>query len=139
MGLKFFNDNASHDSLLSVKRVLAVASGKGGVGKSSVTVHLARSLSSLGLKVGIFDADIYGPSMQRMVKVLRPPLFDDEIEKVRPATDGELKVMSKGFFSKNQESVIRSPIANRIIQQFVEEVEGGLPQEEYGRTVRNYP
>jgi ATP-binding protein involved in chromosome partitioning len=108
----------------SLTRVYAVASGKGGVGKSSVTVNLAASLAASGLKVGIADADIYGHSVPRMLSVDRPPT---QVEKMIMPPEGHgVKVISIGMFTKGNTPVVwRGPMLHRALQQFLADVYWG--------------
>jgi len=103
----------------SLTRVYAIASGKGGVGKSSVTVNLAAALAAKGLKVGVIDADIYGHSIPRMLAVTDPPTpIDDMI--LAPTAPSGVKVMSIGMFTKGNSPVAwRGPMLHRAIQQFL--------------------
>ena len=106
-----------------VKNIIAVASGKGGVGKSTVTANLAVTLSKMGFKVGILDADIYGPSM--------PIMFDVELErplavtiegksKMRPVENYGVKILSIGFFTKPDQAVVwRGPMAAKALNQMI--------------------
>src|SRR6188768_680474 len=105
----------------SLTRVYAVASGKGGVGKSSVTVNLAASLAQQGLRVGVVDADIYGFSIPRMLGVTgRPTQVDDMI---LPPLSHDVKVISIGMFVPgNQPVVWRGPMLHRALQQFLADV-----------------
>ena len=105
----------------SLTRVYAVASGKGGVGKSSVTANLAAALAGEGLKVGVVDADIYGFSIPRMLGVEgRPTQVDDMI---LPPVSHEVKVISIGMFVPgNQPVVWRGPMLHRALQQFLADV-----------------
>jgi ATP-binding protein involved in chromosome partitioning len=105
----------------SLTRVYAVASGKGGVGKSSVTASLAVALAANGLKVGVVDADIYGFSIPRMLGVgYRPTQVDDMI---LPPIAHEVKVISIGMFVPgNQPVVWRGPMLHRALQQFLADV-----------------
>ncbi|TNY35187.1 Mrp/NBP35 family ATP-binding protein [Thermomonospora catenispora] len=108
----------------SLTKVYAVASGKGGVGKSSVTVNLAAALASLGRKVGVVDADIYGHSVPRMLGVEgRPTKVDDMI---MPPSAHDVKVISVGMFTAgNQPVVWRGPMLHRALQQFLADVYWG--------------
>ncbi|MCB9734167.1 MAG: Mrp/NBP35 family ATP-binding protein [Deltaproteobacteria bacterium] len=109
-----------------VKSVIAVASGKGGVGKSTVAVNLAVSLAKLGAKVGILDADIYGPSLPIMLglKDSRPSVNADEA--IMPLERYGLRVMSMGFMLKEDQAVVwRGPMLGKALQQFVEDVDWG--------------
>ncbi|CAN5424895.1 P-loop NTPase [soil metagenome] len=105
----------------TLTRVYAVASGKGGVGKSSVTVNLAAAMAEQGLRVGVVDADIYGFSVPRMLGVSRPPTQVDEM--ILPPIAQEVKVISIGMFVPgNQPVVWRGPMLHRAMQQFLADV-----------------
>ena len=105
----------------SLTRVYAVASGKGGVGKSSVTTNLAASLAQQGLKVGVVDADIYGFSIPRMLGVDRRPTQVDDM--ILPPDAHDVKVISIGMFVPgNQPVVWRGPMLHRALQQFLADV-----------------
>ncbi|HEU5353447.1 MAG TPA: Mrp/NBP35 family ATP-binding protein [Actinocrinis sp.] len=108
----------------SLTRVFAVASGKGGVGKSSVTVNLAAAMAAKGLKVGIVDADIYGHSVPRMLGVTdRPTQVQDMI--MAPIAHG-VRVISIGMFTPGNEPVVwRGPMLHRALQQFLADVYWG--------------
>jgi ATP-binding protein involved in chromosome partitioning len=105
----------------SLTRVYAVASGKGGVGKSTVTVNLAAAMAAEGLRVGVVDADVYGFSIPRMLGVeLKPTQVDDMI---LPPIAHEVKVISIGMFvPANQPVVWRGPMLHRALQQFLADV-----------------
>src|SRR5208283_4476183 len=105
----------------SLTRVFAVASGKGGVGKSSVTVNLAVALAATGAKVGVVDADIYGRSVPRMLGVTRTPT---QVEKmIMPPSAHGVKVISIGMFTKGNAPVVwRGPMLHRALQQFLADV-----------------
>src|SRR3954449_837035 len=105
----------------SLTRVYAVASGKGGVGKSSVTVNLAASLAQSGLRVGVVDADVYGFSVPRMLGVERRPTQVDDM--ILPPLAHDVKVISIGMFVPgNQPVVWRDPMLHRALQQFLGDV-----------------
>ena len=105
----------------SLTRVYAVASGKGGVGKSSITANLAAALAQQGLKVGVVDADIYGFSIPRMLGVEQKPTQVDEM--ILPPIAHEVKVISIGMFVPgNQPVVWRGPMLHRALQQFLADV-----------------
>ncbi len=108
----------------SLTRVFAVASGKGGVGKSSVTVNLAAALAASGAKVGVADADIYGHSVPRMLGVTGQPT---QVEKmIMPASAHGVKVISIGMFTKGNAPVVwRGPMLHRALQQFLADVYWG--------------
>ncbi|MGC1206384.1 MAG: Mrp/NBP35 family ATP-binding protein [Ornithinimicrobium sp.] len=105
----------------TLTRVYAVASGKGGVGKSSITVNLAAAMAEQGLRVGVVDADIYGFSVPRMLGVSRPPTQVDDM--ILPPIAQEVKVISIGMFVPgNQPVVWRGPMLHRAMQQFLGDV-----------------
>ena len=108
-----------------VKHLIAVASGKGGVGKSTTAVNLAWAMQSLGLKVGLLDADIYGPSLPRMVGLQgaeKPPMEKDKI--LPPHKDG-LPVMSMGFLMGEGAAIWRGPMLTKALQQMLRGVAWG--------------
>ncbi|OFE16886.1 sodium:proton antiporter [Humibacillus sp. DSM 29435] len=105
----------------SLTRVYAVASGKGGVGKSSVTVNLAVAMAEQGLRVGVVDADVYGFSVPRMLGVEQRPTQVDDM--ILPPIAHEVKVISIGMFVPgNQPVVWRGPMLHRALQQFLGDV-----------------
>lgn len=105
----------------SMTRVYAVASGKGGVGKSSVTTNLAAAMAEQGLKVGVVDADIYGFSVPRMLGVEQRPTQVDDM--ILPPISHDVKVISIGMFVPgNQPVVWRGPMLHRALQQFLADV-----------------
>jgi ATP-binding protein involved in chromosome partitioning len=106
----------------SLTRVYCVASGKGGVGKSSVTVNLAAAMAARGLSVGVVDADIYGHSVPRMLGVTgRPTRVDDKM--IMPPQANGVKVISIGMFTPDNSPVVwRGPMLHRTLQQFLSEV-----------------
>jgi len=108
-----------------VRRVIAVASGKGGVGKSTVSVSLAAALSGLGLRVGLLDADVYGPSAPRMLGVDGDPEYHPE-KKLIPLEAWGIKVMSIGFMVDEGAPMIwRGPMASSAVRQMMHEVAWG--------------
>jgi ATP-binding protein involved in chromosome partitioning len=113
--------------LPTVKNIIAVAAGKGGVGKSTVSVNLALSLQAMGAKVGILDADIYGPSIPHMMGT--PARQADKStagDRILPAIHRGLPVMSVDFFVEEGRAVIwRGPMIHKLLQQFLEDVEWG--------------
>jgi len=113
------------DVLKGVKNVIAIASGKGGVGKSTATTNLALSLVAMGAKVGILDADVYGPSVPGMLGITDRPRVNDEGKAIPPEAYG-VKVMSVGMMmGDNDPGIWRGPIVSRILQQFLGAVEWG--------------
>lgn len=106
-----------------IKNIIAVASGKGGVGKSTVTANLAVTLSKMGFKVGVLDADIYGPSMPLMFDVFneRPLSVNvDGKSKMKPIENYGVKILSIGFFTKPNQAVIwRGPMAAKALNQLI--------------------
>ena len=110
-------------ALPGISNIIAVASGKGGVGKSTVTANLAVSLSKMGFKVGILDADIYGPSIPMMfdVEASRPLSVNvDGKSKMKPVENYGIKVLSIGFFTQPNQAVIwRGPMASKALNQMI--------------------
>ena len=105
-------------------RVIAVASGKGGVGKSSLTVNLAAALAAQGREVGILDADIYGHSIPHMLGVDQKPVVVDKM--IIPPVAHDLRLMSIGFFlDDNQPVMWRGPMLHRALEQFLQDVHWG--------------
>ena len=105
-------------------RVLAVASGKGGVGKSSLTANLAAAFSTLGHRTGVLDADIYGHSIPHMLGIHQRPVAVDQM--IVPPVRGDLKVMSIGFFlDENSPVMWRGPMLHRALEQFLSDVHWG--------------
>jgi ATP-binding protein involved in chromosome partitioning len=109
---------------LSIKNAIAVGSGKGGVGKSTIAVNLAIALAQRGSKVGLLDADIYGPNVPTMMGVYAMPRGQDK--KMVPAESYGVKVMSIGFFVTSDQPLIwRGPMLHSAIKQFIEDVDWG--------------
>ena len=113
---------AEHRKILpEVKNIIAVASGKGGVGKSTVTANLAGGLAKAGFRVGVVDADIYGPSMPTMFDVVgeRPTMIDvDGQPMINPVMSFGIKVLSIGFFSSQDDAIVwRGPMAAKAMTQ----------------------
>ena len=111
--------------LPGVQNVIAVGSGKGGVGKTTIAVNLAVALGKLGFKVGLLDADIYGPNVPLMMGVNRQPDVIGE-NRIRPITNHGIKVISVGFISPGDRPLVwRGPMLHSIIKQFLQQVEWG--------------
>jgi ATP-binding protein involved in chromosome partitioning len=111
-----------------IDRVIAVSSGKGGVGKSTVAVNLAASLATAGLRVGLLDADVYGPDIPLMFGEKRKPRVTGEkgAEKIVPLEAHGVKLMSLGFLlEEEQPAIMRGPLVSGILKQFLEQVEWG--------------
>ena len=106
--------------MTTVKNIIGVASGKGGVGKSTVSLNLALALSEAGAKVGLLDADIYGPSIPLMLG-MKDGSMEVEDNKLQPADSHGLKVVSFGFFAdqSNHAAIYRGPIISGILKQFL--------------------
>lgn len=113
----------------SVKRIIAVASGKGGVGKSTICANIAAGLAQRGYKVGLVDADIYGPSMPIMFDVVdeKPTVRQDGNDnKIVPVTSHGVKILSIGFFAEaNQAIVWRGPMASKALTQMFSDADWG--------------
>ena len=119
------NPFASQNKVKGVKRIIAIASGKGGVGKSTCSVNLACALHHLGAKVGLLDCDIYGPSIPLMMGVHEKPTVNEAERLVPPLAHG-VKVMSIGLLVTDDQAVIwRGPMITKTIQQFLLAVEWG--------------
>jgi ATP-binding protein involved in chromosome partitioning len=120
---------ASEDKLIPlVRNVIAVASGKGGVGKSTVATNLAVALSQTGATVGLVDADIYGPNIPLMMGFKeKPDLFGNESNKIIPLSRFGIKLMSIGFFIGDDDNPViwRGPMVHGAINQFLRDVDWG--------------
>ena len=102
--------------LKKINQLIAIGAGKGGVGKSTVTCHLALALQKQGYSVGILDADVYGPSLDHMIPFDTPPYEQDGY--LIPAEKDGLKLMSVAYF-KRTAAIVRAPIANETIEKFL--------------------
>ena len=112
-----------------ISNIIAVASGKGGVGKSTVTANLAVTLAKMGFKVGILDADIYGPSMPIMFDVENEKPISVAVDgksKMKPVESYEIKILSIGFFTSPSQAVIwRGPMASKALNQMIFDADWG--------------
>ena len=116
---------AHQNKVPGIRRVVAVASGKGGVGKSTTSVNLACALTYLGARVGLLDCDIYGPSIPLMMGINEKPTIN-EAERLVPPSNHGVKLMSMGFLLEGDQPVIwRGPMIQKTIQQFVMSVDWG--------------
>jgi len=107
-----------------IGHIIAVAAGKGGVGKSTVTANLALALKNLNFKVGILDADLYGPSIRKMLPEDQLP--EKKGDQLFPAVSSGIKVMSMAYFGMGDKArAVRAPVANSLITQFLNSVEWG--------------
>jgi len=108
-----------------IKRIVAIASGKGGVGKSTCSVNLACALQFLGARVGLLDCDIYGPSIPLMMGIKQRPNVSDQEKLIPPSAHG-IKLMSMGFLLEDDQPVIwRGPMIMKTVQQFIMQVDWG--------------
>jgi ATP-binding protein involved in chromosome partitioning len=121
-----------------VRRVIAVVSGKGGVGKSTVAVNLACAFSALGLRTGLLDCDVYGPSVPRMMGVDDEPVFEDG--KLTPLTAHGLRLMSIGFIVDEGRAMIwRGPMVTSAVRQMIKDVRWGSVGDELDMLVVDMP
>jgi len=112
--------------LSGVKNTIAVASGKGGVGKSTIAVNLAMALTKTGASVGLLDTDIYGPSLPLMMGICQRPVGDPRTGLLTPLAKHGLRLMSMGFISDEKTPVIwRGPMVHKMISAFMEQVDWG--------------
>lgn len=118
---------SSQHNLSGVRHIVAVAAGKGGVGKSTVAFNLALYLSTKGAKVGVLDADLYGPSLKKMLSTdVLPRQHLNIQERIIPAESQGIKLISMAYFiDEDNPASVRAPIANGIIKQFLHLVEWG--------------
>ena len=120
---------AQRKILPEVKYIIAISSGKGGVGKSTVTANLAGGLAKAGYRVGVVDADIYGPSMPTMFDVIneRPTMIDvDGVPKINPVISYGIKILSIGFFTEQDNAVVwRGPMASKALTQMFTDAHWG--------------
>jgi len=116
-------------SIPGISNIIAVASGKGGVGKSTTAANLAVTLAKMGFKVGVLDADIYGPSMPIMFDVENEKPISIEVDgksKMKPIESYEIKLLSIGFFTSPSQAVIwRGPMASKALNQMIFDADWG--------------
>jgi len=112
-------------SLSKVKHVIAISSCKGGVGKSTIAASLAWELSQRGLKTGLLDADIHGPSLPSLFQLHETKAFSNEFKMISPIEHKGLKLMSFGFLLGDAPAVMRGPIVTRYIQQLLFQTDWG--------------
>ncbi len=116
----------SRQPVAGIKNIVAIASGKGGVGKSTVSALLALALAREGARVGLFDADIYGPSIPRMMGMVGHKPQGNDHGKIEPVVREGIKMMSMGFLVEPSQAIIwRGPMVHKAIQQFMYDVEWG--------------
>jgi ATP-binding protein involved in chromosome partitioning len=114
------------ERLPGVRNIIAVAAGKGGVGKSTVATNLAAALHRQGARVGLLDADVFGPSIPQMMGNPEVPPDAGVGQKIKPSIHHGIQVVSVGFFVERGTAVIwRGPMVHKLIQQFLEDVEWG--------------
>ncbi len=127
--LKPKEQNQNAESLKGVKNIVAIASGKGGVGKSTIATNLAISLAKTGAKVGLIDADIYGPSIPKMFNVEgQRPLVRKvgEIDMITPVENYGVKILSIGFFINPEDALVwRGAMATSALKQLIHQAEWG--------------
>ena len=115
--------------LPDVKKIIAIASGKGGVGKSTITSNIAGGLAKKGFRVGIIDADIYGPSIPTMFDLVgeRPKMIDvDGKQMIEPIMSYDIKILSIGFFTDQDNAVVwRGPMASKALTQMISDAHWG--------------
>ncbi|MEI1278055.1 Mrp/NBP35 family ATP-binding protein [Leptospira venezuelensis] len=114
------------NKILGVKKVIAIGSGKGGVGKSTVTVNLASAAAAMGYKVGVMDADIYGPSIGKMFGVNGKVALKAEEDKIYPLEKDGLKIISFSFLIEEKQPVVwRGPMLGKAVEQFLYDIVWG--------------
>ncbi|ANW97363.1 chromosome partitioning protein [Wenyingzhuangia fucanilytica] len=117
------------EKIPGIQNIIAVASGKGGVGKSTVTANMAVSLQKMGFKVGVLDADVYGPSMHIMFDVAKAKPISVKVDgrsKMKPIENYGIKLLSLGFFTNPNEAVIwRGPMASKALNQMIFDADWG--------------
>jgi ATP-binding protein involved in chromosome partitioning len=126
MALQLVKEKEKKFNLDEINHVLAIAAGKGGVGKSTLTVNLSFALQRLGFCIGVLDGDVYGPSLRQMIpEDLLPSQIDRDI--ISPAMYNGLKMISIAHFKEKIESyLVRAPIATAFIAQFIHQIDWGF-------------
>lgn len=120
------SSEGTKERLASVKNVIAVGSGKGGVGKSTVAANLAYALRQTGAKVGLLDADIYGPSVPILLGIQGTQLTMNDEQKIVPIEKYGMKAVSMGLLMKDSDAVVwRGPMLGKALQQFIDDVAWG--------------
>jgi len=111
----------------NIRNVIAVASGKGGVGKTTVAANLAAGIDELGARVGLLDADIHGPNVPRILPIDEEPGVMAEQERMVPGVSDGVKIISMDFLTQNQDdpTIMRGPMVNNVMTNFLENVEWG--------------
>lgn len=118
--------DAVEQPLPTVKNIVAVSSGKGGVGKSTVSVNIAVALAERGARVGVLDADLYGPNIPRMLGDGDPPALDDETQTLTPPKRHGVSVMSLGFLVPDRDAaVMRGPMIDSTLERLLMDVDWG--------------
>ncbi len=116
--------NHDDNSLFRISNIIGIAAGKGGVGKSTMTVNMALALVEMGYRVGILDADIYGPSIAKMLGIENP--ITENSGRMIPARSKGISYVSMSFFEKSFKStVLRAPLVNQVIEEFIQKVDWG--------------
>ena len=117
-------DMQGHEGIPGVKNIVAIASGKGGVGKTTVAVNIAVALARLGAAVGLMDSDIYGPNVPRMMGIQASPQATGE--RIQPLEGFGVRLMSMGFLNPGDRPLVwRGPMLHSVIQQFLRNVDWG--------------
>lgn len=119
------DDEKPASGLSGVKKIIAVSSCKGGVGKSTVAALLARTLNSRGIPTGLLDADIYGPSVPTLFNLHHPDVFSNEQEQIIPVDAAGLKLMSFAFLTGDGPTVLRGPLVAQYVQHLLHNVAWG--------------
>ncbi len=119
------HDRQTVSALTKVGTVIAVSSCKGGVGKSTIAAHMARGIQREGHRVGLLDADVYGPSVPTLFNLHRPEIFIDKDKMILPVEVDGLKLMSMGFVLGDAPAVLRGPMVSGYIQQILHQTKWG--------------